>query len=79
VRARDASAEEVRDPDIVIRDVNLSYGENHVLHDISMDMEDRRVDRPDRALGLRQVDAPALPEPDERPDRRREDHAARSA
>ena len=43
VRARDGSAREVRDPDIVIRDVNLSYGENHVLHDISMDMEDRRV------------------------------------
>jgi phosphate transport system ATP-binding protein len=43
VRARDASASEVRDPDIVIREVNLSYGENHVLHDISMDMEDRRV------------------------------------
>ena len=43
VRARDASANEVRDPDIVIREVNLSYGENHVLHDISMDMEDRRV------------------------------------
>jgi len=43
VRPRDAGASEARDPDIVIRDVNLSYGENHVLHDISMDMEDRRV------------------------------------
>jgi phosphate transport system ATP-binding protein len=30
-------------PDIVCRGVNLSYGENHVLHDITMDMEDRRV------------------------------------
>ena len=29
--------------DIVCRDVNLAYGDNHVLHDISMDMEERRV------------------------------------
>jgi len=30
-------------PDIVCRDVNLAYGDNHVLHDITMDIEDRRV------------------------------------
>jgi phosphate transport system ATP-binding protein len=30
-------------PDIVCRDVNLAYGDNHVLHDITMEMEDRRV------------------------------------
>jgi phosphate transport system ATP-binding protein len=30
-------------PDIVCRKVNLAYGDNHVLHDITMDMEDRRV------------------------------------
>jgi phosphate transport system ATP-binding protein len=30
-------------PDIVCREVNLAYGDNHVLHDITMDMEDRRV------------------------------------
>ena len=30
-------------PDIVCRDVNLAYGDNHVLHDVTMDMEDRRV------------------------------------
>jgi phosphate transport system ATP-binding protein len=30
-------------PDIVCRQVNLAYGDNHVLHDITMDMEDRRV------------------------------------
>jgi phosphate transport system ATP-binding protein len=30
-------------PAIVLRDVNLSYGANHVLHDISMDIADRRV------------------------------------
>jgi phosphate transport system ATP-binding protein len=41
VKAQDAA--EVREPDIVIRDINLCYGSNHVLHDISMDMEDRRV------------------------------------
>jgi phosphate transport system ATP-binding protein len=43
VKAQDGAAAEVRVPDIVIRNVNLSYGENHVLHDITMDMEDRRV------------------------------------
>ena len=43
VKAQDAAAAEVRVPDIVVRDVNLSYGDNHVLHDITMDMEDRRV------------------------------------
>jgi len=30
-------------PDIVCREVNLAYGDNHVLHDVTMDMEDRRV------------------------------------
>ena len=29
--------------EIVIRDLNLSYGHNHVLHDISLDIEDRRA------------------------------------
>jgi phosphate transport system ATP-binding protein len=43
VKAQDDAAREVREPDIVIRDCNLSYGDNHVLHDISMDIEDRRV------------------------------------
>jgi phosphate transport system ATP-binding protein len=43
VKAQDAAAAEVREADIVIRDINLAYGSNHVLHDISMDMEDRRV------------------------------------
>jgi len=31
------------EPDIVCRKVNLSYGDNHVLHDVTMDMEGRRV------------------------------------
>jgi phosphate transport system ATP-binding protein len=30
-------------PDIVCRNVNLAYGDNHVLHDITMDVDDRRV------------------------------------
>ena len=43
VRAPTASQSEVREADIVIRDVNLSYGDNHVLHDVTMDIDDRRV------------------------------------
>ena len=43
VKAQSAAAREVREPDIVIKDCNLSYGDNHVLHDITMDMEDRRA------------------------------------
>jgi len=43
VKPQDAAAALVREPDIVIRDVNLSYGDNHALHDITMDIEDRRV------------------------------------
>jgi phosphate transport system ATP-binding protein len=43
VKAQSAADREVRDPDIVVKDCNLSYGDNHVLHDITMDMEDRRV------------------------------------
>jgi phosphate transport system ATP-binding protein len=31
------------EPDIVCRNVNLSYGDNQVLHDVTMNMEDRRV------------------------------------
>ena len=30
-------------PDIVCRAVNLAYGDNHTLHDITMDIDDRRV------------------------------------
>jgi phosphate transport system ATP-binding protein len=43
VKAQSAADREVREPDIIIKDCNLSYGENHVLHDISMDIEDRRA------------------------------------
>ena len=31
------------EPDIVCRSVNLAYGDNHTLHDITMDVDDRRV------------------------------------
>ena len=43
VKPQDPASAETRSADIVIRDVNLSYGDNHVLHDITMDIEDRRV------------------------------------
>jgi len=43
VKAQDEMAREVRQADIVIQNLNLSYGDNHVLHDITMDIEDRRV------------------------------------
>jgi len=31
------------EPDIICRSVNLAYGDNHTLHDITMDIDDRRV------------------------------------
>jgi phosphate transport system ATP-binding protein len=43
VKPQTAAASEVNEPAIVIKDLNLSYGDNHVLHDISMTIEDRRV------------------------------------
>src|SRR5207247_2170850 len=43
VKAQGMASAEAREADIVIEDLNLSYGDNHVLHDISMDIEDRRV------------------------------------
>jgi phosphate transport system ATP-binding protein len=43
VKTQSNADREVRKPDIVIRNVNLSYGDNQVLHDITMDIEDRRV------------------------------------
>ncbi len=43
VKPKDQGAAETRSADIVIKNCNLSYGDNHVLHDISMDIEDRRV------------------------------------
>jgi phosphate transport system ATP-binding protein len=43
VRAPTASQSEARETEIVIRDCNLSYGDNHVLHDVTMDIDDRRV------------------------------------
>ena len=42
VRAPDPGAGAARTA-IELRDVNLSYGDNHVLHDISMDIGEKRV------------------------------------
>jgi phosphate transport system ATP-binding protein len=42
VKARELPAS-AAETGIVVRDVNLSYGENHVLHDITMDIDDKRV------------------------------------
>jgi phosphate transport system ATP-binding protein len=44
VKGRDASSPPGDGtPDIVCKAVNLAYADNHVLHDITMDMDDRRV------------------------------------
>jgi phosphate transport system ATP-binding protein len=45
VKSPEPSSTVVRDSaaEIVCRNVNLAYGDNHVLHDITMDIEDRRV------------------------------------
>jgi phosphate transport system ATP-binding protein len=43
VKPKAASAEPEGAPDIICRDVNLAYGDNHVLHDVSMEMDARRV------------------------------------
>jgi phosphate transport system ATP-binding protein len=43
VKAPDASSAETREAEIVIRNLNLSYGDNQALHDITMDIDDRRV------------------------------------
>src|SRR5262245_28891164 len=44
VKASDSKRETIADQvEIVCKSVNLAYGENHVLHDISMDILSRRV------------------------------------
>jgi phosphate transport system ATP-binding protein len=43
VKPASASSREARQADIEIENCNLSYGDNHVLHDITMDIDDRRV------------------------------------
>jgi phosphate transport system ATP-binding protein len=43
VKVREQPAAPVAPPDVVCRGVNLAYGDNHVLHDITMEMERRRV------------------------------------
>jgi phosphate transport system ATP-binding protein len=43
VKAKQSTPGPAGESDIVCRDVNLAYGDNHVLHDITMEMESRRV------------------------------------
>ena len=61
------------------RNVSLFYGEKQALFDINLGCKKNAVTALHRAVGLRQVDASPLPEPDERPHRRREDRRARSS
>jgi phosphate transport system ATP-binding protein len=43
VKLPSPSAGPAGEPDIVCRGVNLAYGDNHVLHDVSLDMDARQV------------------------------------
>ncbi len=43
VKAQSAERAAVTEPAIVVKSLNLSYGDNHVLHDVTMDFEERRV------------------------------------
>ncbi len=43
VTAQPTERAQKTEPAIVIDRLNLSYGDNHVLHDITMDIEERRV------------------------------------
>ena len=75
-RQRPASAERELpdvppDPVMEARDLNVFYGDFHAVHDVNLDVRQERDHRADRPVGLRQVDRAALPEPDERPGRRR--------
>jgi len=42
-QAPPAAVAAAAEPDIVIRELNLSYGQNHVLHDVSMDISPAQV------------------------------------
>ena len=53
---------------VVARGVNVYYGEKHALKDVNVDIPDTRRDGLHRAVGLRQVDLPALHQPHERHD-----------
>ena len=44
---------------VTIRDLRKSFGAVEILHGVSIDIDGRRVRRPRRPLGLRQVDAAA--------------------
>ena len=48
------------------RGVSVRYGDNRALADVDLEIGENRVDRVDRALGVRQVDVSALSQPHER-------------
>ena len=50
--------------------VNVFYGDKQALFGVDLDIGEQRGDRADRAVRLRQVDLPALPQPHERHHRR---------
>ena len=60
---------------IEIEHLDFAYGTHQVLHDISLSIPATSGHRLHRSVGLRQDDAAALPEPDERSDRRRANFA----
>jgi len=43
VREQAAAPPSVGDPAVVIKDLNLAYGDNHTLHDITMSVEEQRA------------------------------------
>ena len=49
-------------------DLNVHYGDDHALKDISMDDPREERDGADRAVRLWEVDVPPVSQPDERPD-----------
>ena len=51
-----------------LKGINVHYSGVTAVKDITMDVQRRGRDRADRAVGVRQEHAAALPEPDERPD-----------
>jgi hypothetical protein len=68
LEARFQTVGEVRvaNPRMTCRDVNVWYGDKHAIKRRRPRYRQERGHRDDRPVGLRQVDLPACPEPDER-------------
>ena len=77
----DAATRRSADADPVeIENLSISgTATKQALYDVDLDMPGAQGHGVHRPLGLRQVDAAALPQPHERPDRRRADHGRASA